>query len=413
MAQPTLGDQIGPTWGNLHELPSSCWKFTSENSLSFSKLRQSLKLDFASKVIDWYRLEKRVSQSVRCVINILQYSGYAACLFEAHGPIFGLLISSSKRIATHTHTHSNTKNMGHQGDVNWDYQKPFEIESKTRLSAEAMEDFICCLQRDYGARRLVIHDTCKWPEKTWKIPENWNLLKPDVCRQKAQSSFSWWFHGGAWGSQAGIFLGKFLHHFGPFFGHLFSAKKSPWGKRLLAWRKKRWEPASQCAEPQVWRIVSEFQRSCAPRSWISVKISGLGAKQSNFRCGFNCVEKTVQNDHESWSFSTIIVLSCTFMYLGGLCQNFLETFWWNVGLFPPSRSTKHLACSCVQTDPSLKMLSLELRALPGTRVTNNWTLFWDTETTTSAAGGCAIWTASWLWIMPGAHQFHLVLKRGL
>lgn len=81
-------------------------------------------------------------------------------------------------------------------------------------------------------------------ERSLKIEISWRQLK-------AQYSFSWWFHGGARGSQAGF--GKFLHEnrhkspeiaiFRPFFSasNLFGR-----GKRLLAWRKKRAELASQC-----------------------------------------------------------------------------------------------------------------------------------------------------------------------
>lgn len=276
-------------------------------------------------MIDWYRLEKRVSQSVRCVINILQYSGYAACLFEAHGPIFGLLISNSKRIATHTHTQQHEKH-----GPSWGRElRPSKTirDRETRLSAEAMEDFICCLQRDYGARRLVIHDVSdpKRPERSLKIEISWSQMFAD-------RRFNILSVGDSMAEREAARRGFFWGNFSTTSQHIsaiFFRQEKPVRKASAGLEKK----ACRAGEPMC------RASSLKNRQRISANLCTSAVFCPLFRPWCKTIKFQVWIQLCRKNSSTIIVLSCTFMYLGGLCQNFLETFWWNVGLFPPSRST--------------------------------------------------------------------------
>lgn len=82
-----------------------------------------------------------------------------------------------------THCHTHTQQHEKHGP-SWGRElRPSKTirDRETRLSAEAMEDFICCLQRDYGARRLVIHDVSdpKRPERSLKIEISWSQMFAD------------------------------------------------------------------------------------------------------------------------------------------------------------------------------------------------------------------------------------------
>ena len=171
------------------------------------------------------------------------------------------------------------------------------VESKRRLSTQAMEDFICCLQRDYGARQgLVMCDaTCPIGSK---VVNRKDLKDSRELKSLEARCYSWRLNILSVGDSmaereaARRTISPYFATFRPFFGifrpYLVSRKASA-GLEKKACRagEPMWSPQSDAESAEFQWNIRRFLKS---RPWC---------KTIKFQVWIPCAEKTFTT--RSWN----------------------------------------------------------------------------------------------------------------